>query len=224
VSTPLRPPFPAADRGRFIVLEGGEGAGKSTNLEFIRGYLEAAGKTVCLTREPGGTPLGETLRDLLLAPSPVGMAPDAELLLMFAARAEHIAKRIRPELEAGHWVLCDRFTDATYAYQGGGRGIDPARIRVLEQWVQGDLRPDLVLILDVPVAVGRQRRAQRGEADRFEREEAEFFEKVRSAYLERARRRPERYRIVDAGGSLAAVQERLLKVLGPFLARVEDTL
>ena len=143
--------------GRFITLEGGEGVGKSSNLEFIRRHLEAAGKAVIVTREPGGTPLGEQVRGLLLDHRHNGMSADAELLLMFAARAEHLAQVIRPALAAGRWVLCDRFTDATYAYQGGGRGIATERIAVLETWVQGDLRPDLTLLLDAPVAVGMAR-------------------------------------------------------------------
>lgn len=206
--------------GRFITLEGGEGVGKSSNLEFIRRRLERAGKSVVVTREPGGTALGEQIRVLLLDHRRDGMSVDAELLLMFAARAEHLAQVIRPALEAGKWVLCDRFTDATYAYQGGGRGIAETRIADLETWVQGSLRPDLTLLLDATVAVGLARAGRREEAaDRFEREQAAFFERVRRTYLQMAERFPERYRVIDAGQSLAAVQEQLSRELDNFLQR-----
>jgi dTMP kinase len=199
-------------------LEGGEGVGKSSNLEFIRRYLEAAGKTVIVTREPGGTPLGEQVRGLLLDHRHDGMSADAELLLMFAARAEHLAQVIRPALAVGKWVLCDRFTDATYAYQGGGRGIAAERIAVLEAWVQGDLRPDLTLLLDAPVAVGMERAGRRAaNADRFEREQTAFFEQVRHTYLDLARRCAERYRVIDASQVLSAVQEQLRRELDMFL-------
>jgi dTMP kinase len=204
--------------GRFITLEGGEGVGKSSNLEFIRRHLEAAGKTVIVTREPGGTPLGEQVRALLLDHRHDGMSADAELLLMFAARAEHLAQVIRPALAAGKWVLCDRFTDATYAYQGGGRGIAAERIAALETWVQGDLRPDLTLLLDAPVAVGMGRAGRRAaNADRFEREQTAFFEQVRHTYLELAKRCAERYRIIDASQTLNAVQDQLRRELDTFL-------
>jgi dTMP kinase len=204
--------------GRFITLEGGEGVGKSSNLEFIRRHLEAAGKTVIVTREPGGTPLGEQVRALLLDHRHDGMSADAELLLMFAARAEHLAQVIRPALAAGKWVLCDRFTDATYAYQGGGRGIAAERIAALETWVQGDLRPDLTLLLDAPVAVGMGRAGRRASnADRFEREQTAFFEQVRHTYLELAKRCAERYRIIDASQTLNAVQDQLRRELDTFL-------
>jgi len=206
--------------GRFITLEGGEGVGKSSNLEFIRRHLEAAGKSVIVTREPGGTPLGEEIRALLLDHRRDGMSADAELLLMFAARAEHMAQVIRPALGEGKWVLCDRFTDATYAYQGGGRGIAAERIAALETWAQGAFRPDLTLLFDAPIAVGMARAGKReGAADRFEREEQAFFERVRQTYLALARRYPERYRIIDAGQALAVVQERLRRELDTFLER-----
>jgi len=143
-------------RGRFITLEGGEGVGKTTNLEYIRAALARSGKTIRVTREPGGTPIAERIRGLLLDPANTGMVADCELLLVFAARAEHLARVIRPALEAGDWILCDRFTDATYAYQGGGRGLSRQRIGELETMVQGDLRPDLILLLDVPVEIGRK--------------------------------------------------------------------
>ena len=205
-------------KGLFITLEGGEGAGKSTQLAYIRQRLEAAGVTLHVTREPGGTPLGEQIRELLLDHRQTDMATDTELLLMFAARAQHLAERIRPALAAGEWVLCDRFTDATYAYQGGGRGIDPQRIAVLENWVQGTLRPDLTLLLDLPVNVGMARANGRGELDRFEREQQAFFDRVRVAYLAQAEREPGRYRVLDASQSIENVQRQIDAVLNPFLA------
>lgn len=206
--------------GRFITLEGGEGVGKSSNLECIRRHLETAGKTVLVTREPGGTPLGEEIRALLLGHRQEDMSVDTELLLLFAARAQHLATVIRPALAEGRWVLCDRFTDATYAYQGGGRGIDPQRIATLEQWVQGELRPDLTLLLDAPVTVGLARvQGRAGEADRFEREESAFFERVRASYLEQARRFPARYRIIDATQPLDAVQADLRRTLDAFMGQ-----
>ena len=204
--------------GRFITVEGTEGVGKTSNLDFIERLLREAGKDVVRTREPGGTELGETLRGILLDAGQDGITDDAELLLMFAARAQHLAEVIRPALDAGKWVLCDRFTDATYAYQGGGRGIPASRIAVLEQWVQGDLRPDLTLLLDLPVAAGLARAGERSEPDRFEREQAAFFERVRQAYLERARQEPERFRIIDASPELPAVQAQIRQVLEDFLA------
>lgn len=206
--------------GHFITVEGGEGVGKSTNLDFIRRQLEAAGKTVVVTREPGGTPLGEQIRALLLDHRQDGMTPDTELLLMFAARAEHLARVIRPALSEGKWVLCDRFTDATYAYQGGGRGIAGQRIAALEDWAQGSLRPDLTLLLDAPVAVGMARAGKRGgDADRFEQEEHAFFEKVRRSYLDQAQRDPGRYRVIDATQPLSKVQERLRSILNEFIGQ-----
>jgi len=204
-------------RGRFITIEGVEGGGKSTNLDHVRRCLEQAGKAVLMTREPGGTPLGEEIRAVLLSHTHDGMSEDAELLLMFAARAEHIARVIRPALAAGTWVLCDRFTDATYAYQGGGRGIDTQRIAAIETWVQGDLRPDLTLILDLPVEQGLERAGKRSGPDRFEREDVAFFERIRQAYLFMAQARPERYRVIDAGQPLAAVQAQIDQVLAAFL-------
>ena len=206
--------------GRLITVEGTEGAGKSSNLAFLQARLEAAGKTVVMTREPGGTPLAEQIRELLLSHRGDGMAVDAELLLMFAARAEHLAHRIRPALAKGHWVLCDRFTDATYAYQGGGRGIEHDRIAVLEHWVQGNLHPDLTIVLDVPVEVGLARAGSRSAPDRFEREQLGFHERVRAAYHGIAAREPARVQIVDASQPLAAVQADLQRVLDAFLARV----
>ncbi|MEW6331148.1 MAG: dTMP kinase [Pseudomonadota bacterium] len=200
-------------RGMFITLEGGEGAGKSTNLDFIRQWLQRAGHEVVVTREPGGTELGERVREILLHSKELQIAPETEMLLMFAARAEHLARVIRPALDAGKTVLCDRFTDATYAYQGGGRGLAPARIASIESWVQGDLRPDLTLLLDVPVEAGRVRAGQRGAPDRFERENNEFFARVRETYLARARAEPARMRVIDAGRPLDQVERQITAVL-----------
>lgn len=200
-------------KGMFITVEGIEGVGKSTNMEYIHRQLQAAGRDVLVTREPGGTPLAEAIRALLLDPVHTGMDMLCELQLVFAARAEHLAKVIRPALEAGQWVLCDRFTDATYAYQGGGRGVDTAIIARLEDLVQGGFRPDLTLLLDVPVATGLARASQRGALDRFEQEQAAFFERVRQAYLELARRHPGRFRVIDAGQPLAAVQQLIRECL-----------
>jgi dTMP kinase len=195
--------------GRFITIEGIEGAGKSSNLEYARGLLEGMGKQVLVTREPGGTPLGEEIRGLLLGHRHTGMAQEAELLLMFAARAEHLARKIRPALDAGTWVLCDRFTDASYAYQGGGRGIEWQRINTLEKWLQGEFRPDLTLLLDLPVALGLERAGTRSAPDRFERETEQFFTQVRNGYLKLAKREPERIRIIDAARPLPEVQEQI---------------
>lgn len=204
-------------RGRFITLEGSEGSGKSTNLGYIHQRLQQAGIKVVLTREPGGTPLGETIRELLLDHSQQSMASDTELLLMFAARAQHLDECITPALDAGKWVLCDRFTDATYAYQGAGRGISHDRIAQLEQWVQGELRPDLTLFLDLPVAQGLARASERAELDRFEREKIDFFERVRQGYLNQAESDPNRYRVIDASPALSDVQAQVDQVIGEYL-------
>ncbi|PZW69994.1 dTMP kinase [Pseudomonas sp. URMO17WK12:I1] len=203
--------------GLFITLEGPEGAGKSTNREYLAARLREQGIDVLLTREPGGTPLAERVRELLLAPSDEPMASDTELLLVFAARAQHLAQVIVPALERGAVVLCDRFTDATYAYQGGGRGLDVARIAQLEEFVQGALRPDLTLVFDLPVEVGLSRAAARGRLDRFEQEGRSFFEAVRATYLQRAEAAPARYRILDAAQSLETVQRDLDALLPQLL-------
>ncbi|MCK9533948.1 MAG: dTMP kinase [Pseudomonas sp.] len=195
--------------GLFITLEGPEGAGKTTNRAYLAEQLQAQGFSVTLTREPGGTALAEQIRDILLAPHAESMSVDTELLLMFAARAQHLAQVILPALAAGHIVICDRFTDATYAYQGGGRGLDCARIAQLEQFVQGDLRPDLTLLFDLPVADGMARAVARGKLDRFEQEQQDFFEKVRQSYLQRAENDPVRFRRVNAQQALADVQKSL---------------
>ena len=200
-------------QGCFITLEGGEGAGKSTNLAYIQEALESAGISLRLTREPGGTPLGERVRELLLDPGFCGMDPDTELLLMFAARAEHLQQVIRPALDQGQWILCDRFTDATYAYQGGGRGIDNRHIEILEKWVQRGFQPDFTVLFDLPVEKGLERAGGRGALDRFEQEQKHFFEQVRGAYLSRAEADPRRFRIIDAGQELDVVQRQLDTVI-----------
>jgi len=199
-------------RGYFITLEGGEGAGKSTSLAFISDWLQRHGQEVIVTREPGGTELGEAIRNLLLH-GRNDMHADTELLLMFAARAEHLSRVIRPALQRGAWVVCDRFTDATYAYQGGGRGIPHDRIQLLEDWVQHGLRPDLTLLLDIPVSKGLARAGERSRPDRFERERTDFFERVRRSYLDAASKEPERFRVIDASQEIAAVEEQLAFVL-----------
>ncbi|MDA3869993.1 MAG: dTMP kinase [Gammaproteobacteria bacterium] len=198
---------------KFITLEGIEGVGKTSNRDYIRDLLEATGKPCIVTREPGGTALGEALRELLLQHAQEKICDDAELLLMFAARAEHLHKVIRPALAAGKYVLCDRFTEATYAYQGGGRQLNMDKIAELEKLVQGDLRPDLSIILDAPVEVGRERAGQRSAPDRIEQEKNDFFERVRSAYLDLAGRHPERICTVDANQPLAQVQQQIQQQL-----------
>lgn len=200
-------------RGQFITVEGSEGVGKSSNLAFIEDYLRNAGINIVRTREPGGTPLGESVRELLLDARQTAMCDDMELLLMFAARAQHLAEVIRPALEAGNWVLCDRFTDATYAYQGGGRGVPMERIRTLEEWVQAELRPDHTLLLDMPVADGLQRAGTRSEPDRFEQEQHAFFERVRETYLARAKSEAGRFHVIDASPALDVVQSHIADVL-----------
>ena len=198
-------------KARFITLEGGEGVGKTTNLAFIEDYIKSKGISLVRTREPGGTPLGEKVREILLHSDHV--EAKTELLLVFAVRAQHIHEVIRPALARGQWVLSDRFTDASYAYQGGGRGIDTADIGFLEQWVQSDLRPDMTLLLDTPVAVGMARARARGPQDRFESEADNFFERVRAAYLERMRRDPDRIRRIDASLDLSLVQTAIAQEL-----------
>jgi len=203
--------------GCFITVEGIEGVGKTTNIDYITQLLRDAGKSVVMTREPGGTPLGEEVRELLLGHKHDGMSHNTELLLMFAARAEHLHKVIQPALEKGQWVLCDRFTDATYAYQGGGRGFELTDIEILENQVQGTLRPDLTLLLDVPVEVGLDRAGKRSAPDRFEKEEQDFFKRVRQMYLQRAQQDPDRTRIIDASQPLGAVQQQINDVVTSFI-------
>jgi len=199
--------------GKFITLEGIEGVGKTTNREYIRSLLEQTGKPCVETREPGGTPLGEALREMLLEHKHEGMSSDAELLMMFASRAEHLHKVILPALEAGKNVLCDRFTEATYAYQGGGRGINDRKIAELENWVQGELRPDLTIILDAPVETGRDRAGRRSAPDRIEKEQNDFFERVRQTYLQLANHYPHRITVVDASIALEQVQKQIYHVM-----------
>lgn len=201
--------------GRFITLEGGEGVGKSTNLQFVAGMLKAAGKRVVTSREPGGTPAGEKIRTLFLGGD--GLAPETELLLVFAARAQHLKELIEPALAAGTWVVCDRFTDASYAYQGGGRGIALDAIRRLETQVQQGRTPDLTLLLDAPVEVGAARARQRGSGNRMETEDSGFYERVRAAYLERAEDFPWRVKLIDAARPLEAVQADIAAQLQRFL-------
>ena len=199
--TPKTPPPP----GKFITIEGGEGVGKSTNADLIQSVLESRGCEVVVTREPGGTALGEALRSILLSAdieSPVAMA---ELLIIFAARAQHLTTVIEPALAAGKWVLCDRFTDATYAYQGWGRNIDQRAIASLEQLVQGARRPDLTVLLDMDPSLGLSRAKERAELDRFEQEELTFFNRVREGYLARAKEEPARWLIIDASKTLDEV-------------------
>lgn len=200
--------------GRFITIEGTEGVGKSTNIEFIRQWLESRGIELIQTREPGGTPFAEDVRHLLLAVRDELVDETAELLLMFAARSQHLNTLIKPALARGAWVLCDRFTDSTYAYQGGGRGVDVEKIAALETFVQGALRPDMTFVLDIDVSVGLERASKRAALDRFESEKVEFFERVRSVFLARAEQAPERYRVIDAGQPLSGVQSDIEQVLG----------
>ncbi len=206
-------------RGKFVTLEGGEGVGKTTNLEFIVSWLRNRGIEVVATREPGGTPLAEEIRELLLRVRDETIDPLAELLLVFAARAQHLTAVIEPALARGRWVVCDRFTDATYAYQGGGRGMDDATIQALEQLVQGELRPDLTVYLDVPTTLASQRIADRIH-DRFEREQREFYEAVRKTYLARSRQQAH-IRLVDASGDVASVQALIANLLEGFLGESE---
>ena len=209
-------------RGLFITLEGPEGAGKTTNRAYLAEQLQAQGFVVTLTREPGGTALAELIREILLAPHAETMAVDTELLLMFAARAQHLAQVILPALAEGKIVICDRFTDATYAYQGGGRGLDCSRIALLEQFVQGDLRPDMTLLFDLPVEEGMARAVARGKLDRFEQEQQLFFENVRQSYLQRAHNDPQRFRLVNAQQTLADVQKSLDQYLLEIMERARE--
>lgn len=205
--------------GLFITLEGPEGAGKSTNRDYLAERLRAEDIEVVLTREPGGTPLAERIREVLLAPGEEQMNPDTELLLVFAARAQHLANVICPALARGAVVICDRFTDSTYAYQGGGRGLSLERIAMLETFVQGELRPDLTLVFDLPVEVGLARASARGRLDRFELEGQAFFDAVRTAFLARAKAEPARYHVLDAAQPLAEVQQAIDALLPTLLER-----
>lgn len=204
-------------RGLFITIEGGEGVGKSTNIAFIQETLAAKGVETTVTREPGGTPLAEEIREVLIKNRDEKVVSETELLLMFAARAQHLHQKILPALEKGTWVISDRFTDATYAYQSGGRGVPAEKVSLLENFVQGDVRPDLTLLLDAPIEVGMARAKNRGALDRFEEEQAEFFNNVRDNYLSRAKAEPERFKVIDATQSLEAVQADIAEVLGAIL-------
>ena len=205
--------------GKFITLEGGEGLGKSTNLHFIKDFLENNGLSVRVTREPGGTPLAEQIRCLLLEERSESVAEQTELLLMFSARAQHLKEVIYPALAQGQWVISDRFTDATYAYQGGGRAIDVSLIQQLETWVQGTFRPDLTLLLDAPSNIGMSRMKERVISDRFEQEQFPFFERVRQAYLLQAQKNPDRIQVVNANQSLTAVQSDIVSHLLSLLKK-----
>jgi dTMP kinase len=197
--------------GKFITIEGSEGVGKTTQIAALRDSLQERGLEVVVTREPGGTPRAERIRELLLTPTDEPMPMTCELLLMFAARATHIENLIRPALERGAWVVCDRFTDATYAYQGDGRGVRREEIANLERYVQAELRPDLTLLLDAPIAIGAARAAARdgGTSDRFAQERQDFFERVRNSYLERARNQPGRFAVIDATADRESVQQAI---------------
>ncbi|WP_415903595.1 dTMP kinase [Neptuniibacter sp. QD29_5] len=204
-------------KGRFITVEGTEGVGKSTNIEYLCQLLRDLEIEIVLTREPGGTPLAEELRELLLSPRDERVSEDTELLLMFAARAQHIENVIRPALERGAWVISDRFTDATYAYQGGGRDVDLEHIAMLERIVQHGLHPDMTLLLDLDVEIGLQRASQRSEPDRFEQEKLDFFHKVRNMYLSRAEVEPNRFSVIDASKSITEVQAQILDAVNTFV-------
>lgn len=200
-------------KGMFITLEGSEGVGKTTSLDFIKEFIESCGHRVLLTREPGGTPLAEDLRATLLANRVETIEPDTELLLMFAARCQHVNQVIKPALESGSWVLSDRFVDASYAYQGGGRGICFDRIRQVEDWCLAGFKPDLTILLDMSVEEGMARTRLRGTPDRFETEKMSFYEKIREAYLQRARQESERIHIIDAAPSIEQVQRSIRALL-----------
>ena len=204
-------------RGCFVTLEGSEGAGKSTCMETVRAILSHRGIDVVTTREPGGTALGERLRAILLDPGIEGISADVELLMMFAARAQHIHDVIEPALSRGSWVISDRFTDASYAYQGGGRGLQSHRIAELENWVQGKLRPDLTLLLDTPVELGLERAGNRSQPDRFEAENLAFFDRVRATYLARADSEPQRIRVIATDQTLDEVKSGIEQTLRDFL-------
>lgn len=205
-------------RGKLITLEGGEGVGKTTNLNFIKTYLAEHRIPVLLTREPGGTRLAEKIRGLLLSHDEEDITEQAELLLLFAARSQHINNIILPALSKGTWVLCDRFTDATYAYQGGGRNMSISAIRWLESFVQAGLEPDVTLLLDAPVETGLRRARQRAELDRFESESLSFFERVRRSYLLQAELNPERIKLIRADRPLIDVQNTIIEALHPIIA------
>ena len=207
-------------KGRFITVEGIEGVGKSSNVDYLSALIESKGVDVLTTREPGGTPMAERIRTMLLEHGEEPLPDTAELLLFFASRSLHICNRIRPALEAGQWVICDRFTDASRAYQGAGRGLDRQRIEVLADWVHDDLEPDLTLLLDAPASVGLGRVKRRGAADRMDSERHSFYKRVREAYLELAEAEPERFAVIDASGELPAVQAKIASVVAERFSEV----
>ena len=209
-------------RGKFITVEGSEGVGKSTNVDFLASAIKDHGYEVICTREPGGTPIAERIRQILLEHGEEPLPDIAELLLFFASRSLHISNKIRPALEAGKWVICDRFTDASRAYQGAGRGLDMQRINLLADWVQDDLQPDMTLLLDAPAEIGMQRAQQRGETDRLESEQISFYERVRAGYLALAEANPGRYRVVDAARPLQEVQVSIGTVLEQMFSDNSD--
>ena len=209
-------------RGKFITVEGSEGVGKSTNVDFLAAAIKDHGYEVICTREPGGTPIAERIRQILLEHGEEPLPDIAELLLFFASRSLHISNKIRPALEAGKWVICDRFTDASRAYQGAGRGLDMQRINLLADWVQDDLQPDMTLLLDAPAEIGMQRAQQRGETDRLESEQISFYERVRAGYLTLAEANPGRYRVVDAARPLQEVQVSIGAVLEQIFSDNSD--
>lgn len=204
---------PSVKQGVFITFEGVEGGGKTTNISYIADLIEKSGHEILLTREPGGTIVGESIRDILISTDLPDMHHDTELLLMFAARAEHLQRKIMPAIEQGKWVLCDRFTDATYAYQGAGRGININHISALEKLVQGSIRPDFTFLFDLEADIGLSRAKSRGETDRFEQQHIDFFNRVRSEYLKMAKAEKNRYRIVNAQYDLETVQQQISKLL-----------
>lgn len=210
----------ASTKGRFITVEGTEGVGKSTNMAYVKQWLESKGHEVIHTREPGGTPFAEEIRELLLSKREEKVNSQTELLLMFAARCQHVYQKIQPALERGAWVLCDRFTDASFAYQGAGRDLGFEKLRQLEAWSLQGFKPDLTLMLDLPIEVGLERARKRGPVDRFEEEKIEFFKKVRQGYLDIAATEPERMKVINAEGTLEEVQLQIEKVLAVFYRQV----
>ena len=206
--------------GRFITVEGTEGVGKSTNMAYVKDWLEAKGHEVIHTREPGGTPFAEEIRELLLSKRAESVDSHTELLLMFAARCQHVYTKIQPALERGVWVLCDRFSDASYAYQGAGRGLGFDKLKELENWALGGFKPDLTLMLDLPIELGLERAQKRGPVDRFEEEKIEFFSKVRQGYLDIAEAEPGRMKLIDARGTIDEVQQQIKQTLELFYQQV----
>lgn len=209
-------------RGKFITVEGIEGVGKSTNIEFLSALIEQQGFSVMVTREPGGTPMAERIREMLLEHGEEPLPDIAESLLFFASRSLHVNNRIRPALAAGKWVVCDRFTDASRAYQGYGRSLGLEKINLLADWVHGDLQPDLTLLLDAPAEVGKDRAEKRGETDRLDAEEAAFYQRVRDGYLSLAAAEPERFAVVDASRDLAQVQAEIRREMGRLFNHISD--